>query len=215
MLSLGLDPSLTGFGWVVHDPSAQGRQRVVKKGRFSTPASQIFVERYIHLRESVKGLLDEFPEVCIVGVESPPFGESFSEGLYALFVQVNEAVFTRRRDVVYFDPTTVKFLAKEDPDARKGRMFKADMMALAKADTGIARWNADEADAYHIARFSARFYQLLEGEIEEDVLLPSEKHTFLRYKTITRGERAGQVRGVGTLFKEGNRYHRFSKLEVP
>lgn len=215
MLSLGLDPSLTGFGWVVHDPNAQDHARVVKKGRFRTTARQIFVERYIFLRENVKALLDEFPEVSIVGVESPPFGESFSEGLYALFVQVNEAVFTRRRDVVYFDPTTVKFLAKEDPSFRKGRMFKADMMALAKADTGITRWNADEADAYHVARFAGRFYQLLENQIEEDVLLPSEKQVFLKYKTITRGEQAGQVKGTGVLFKEGSRFHRFSKLEVP
>ena len=185
---------------------------MVKKGRFSTGSKQIFIERYIFLRESVKGLLDEFPDVQIVGVESPPFGEQWSEGLYGLFLFVNEAVYSRRRDVVYFDPVTLKFLAKEDPTIRKGKMFKADMVALAKADTGISRWNADEADAYHLSRFSARFYQLLNGEIDPDVLLPSETHVFTRSKLITRGDGTEKSVGVGTLFRENDRFFRFSRL---
>jgi Holliday junction resolvasome RuvABC endonuclease subunit len=213
MLSLGVDPSISGLGWCVHDADAQGRDRVVKKGRFSTSAKQIFVERYMSLRDSVGSVLDEFPEVRIVGVESPVFGEQWSSGAYGLFLYVNEAVFLRRKDVVYFDPLTVKLLAKEDPTVRRGKQFKADMVSLAKADTGIKSWNNDEADAYHIARFAARFLQLLEGEIEEDVLLPSEAHVFLKQKVITSGFRAGQTQGVGTLFRENDRFFRFSKLE--
>lgn len=208
MLSIGIDPSISGLGWCVHDGEATGRDRVVKKGRFSTNADQIFVDRYMFLRESLGQVLDDFPAVRVVGVESPIFGEQWSPGAYGLFLYVNEALFVRRKDVVYFDPLTLKFLAKEDPTVRKGKQFKADMVALAKADTGISRWNNDEADAYHIARFAARFYQLLEGEIEEDVLLPTERQTFLKQiKT------AGQVQGTGTLFREDDRFFRFSKLE--
>jgi triphosphoribosyl-dephospho-CoA synthetase len=94
-------------------------------------------------------------------------------------------------------------------------MFKADMVARAKADTNIKRWNADEADAYHIARFSARFHLFLNGEIDEDVLLPSEKHVFLREKVITKGVRAGETEGLGTVYRENERFFRFSKLEAP
>lgn len=217
---------MTGFGWCVHDPDAIGRARVVKKGRWKTSARDIFVQRYMHLRECIGQVLDEFPEVQIVGVESPPFGEQWSEGLYGLFVYVNEAVYTRRRDVVYFDPLTVKFLAKEDPAARRGKMFKADMIAMAKADTGISRWNADEADAFHIARFAARFLLVLDGHIDHDVLLPSERHTFLGEKVVTRGGKSvvvkpktsaveAQTAKRGTVFKENKRFYRFSKLGGP
>jgi len=214
---------MTGFGWCVHDSDATGRARVVKKGRWKTSAKDIFLRRYLFLRENIQTTLDEFPEIQIVGVESPPFGEAWSEGLYGLFLYVNEAVYTRRRDVVHFDPLTVKLLAKEDPLVRRGKMFKADMVAMAKADTGIARWNADEADAYHIARFAARFLLLLDGHIDEDVLLPSERHVFLRQRVLLRGGKTaiikskttaleGRTVGLGTVFRENDRFFRFSKL---
>lgn len=212
LLSLGLDPSLSGFGWCLHDANATGKKRVVDKGRFASPSSDVFISRYVGLRECVGDLLDSWPEVRIVGVESPPFGELWSEGLYGLFLYVNEAIYTRRKDVVYFDPLTVKSLAKEDPTVRRGKMFKADMIAMAKADTGIARWNADEADAYHIARFAARFWLLLEGRIDQDVLLPSERHTFLNEKTYSKGRHAGETHQLGTLFREDERFFRFSQV---
>lgn len=212
MLSIGLDPSMTGFGWCVHNSEAVGAKRVVDKGRFSSPASDVYVARYIGLRSCLEDLLDDWPSVVRVGVESPPFGELWSEGLYGLFLYVNEALYTRRRDVVYFDPLTVKLLAKEDPAVRKGTMFKADMVALASADTGISKWNADEADAYHIARFAARFWQLYDGSITEGVLLPSEVHVFTREKTYTRGRHAGETKKLGTLFREDDRFFRFSQI---
>ena len=213
MYSLGLDPSFSDMGWCVHDPWASGKARVIDKGRFSSPADMVFVARYMGLRSCINNLLDDYPEVSIVGVESPPFGEGWSEGLYALFTYVNEAIYTHRRDVVYFDPLTVKSLAKEDPSIRKGKMFKSDMVAMAKADTGITHWNNDEADAYNVARFAARFWLLLEGEIDEDVLIPSERHTFIGEHTFSKGVRAGEIDKYGTLFRENDRFFRFSKLE--
>ena len=104
MISIGLDPSLTGFGWCVHDPWAQGKNRVIAKGRFTSSSKDIFVSRYMWFRTCVTELLQNFPEAKIVGVESPPFGEQFSEGLYGLFLYVNEAIYTQRRDVVYLTP---------------------------------------------------------------------------------------------------------------
>jgi hypothetical protein len=203
---------MRNMGWCVHDPWAQGKARVIAKGRFSTTADEIFIVRYLWLRDCVTSLLLKYPEVQIVGVESPPFGELWSEGLYGLFLYVNEAIYLQRRDAVYFDPSTVKSLAKEDPSVRQGKMFKADMVNMARADTDIVRWNNDEADAYHVARFAARFWLLLEGEIEEDVLLPSEKHTFMRTHTFVKGEHAGETVTGGTLFRENDRFFRFSKI---
>ena len=213
MITLGLDPSLTGFGWCVHDSDALGPSRVVARGRFATSSKAIFVQRYIELRESVGRVLDEHPAIAAVGVESPPFGEQYSEGLYALFMMVNEAIYVRRRDVVYFDPGTLKMLAKEDPDVRKGKMFKTDMVDAAKADTGIkGKFNHNEADAYHLARFAARFFGFVRGDILEADLTPAEHRSFARVHTFVRGKRKGETVQMGAAFKEGQRFFRFSEI---
>lgn len=214
MISLGLDPSMTAFGWCVHDSSQVGPARVVARGRFATSAKDVFVKRYKELRQLVGDLIDRFPQVEGIGVESPAFGEYWSEGMYALFVHTNEAIYDRRKDVVYFDPLTLKALVKQDPSVRKGKMFKGDMVDAAKADTGFkGRFNHNEADAYHVARFAARFWELDRGLIRESDLTPSEHHTFLRTHTYKRGKRAGETVRDGTMFRENDRFYRFSLLE--
>jgi hypothetical protein len=212
MFTLGLDPSLTGFGWVIHDSAVTGAARVVDRGRWSTSPKMVWVERYVWLREQLKDLIDHHPLIEAVGVESPPFGELWSEGLYALFLVVNEALWSRRKDVVYWDPGTLKMLAKEDSSLRKGKMFKSDMIEAAKAETGIKRWSSDEADAYHVAKFAARFWMLLRGEIKEEDLTPSEFQAFARIHTFQRGKKAGQTVKQGAMFKENQRFFRFSVL---
>jgi Holliday junction resolvasome RuvABC endonuclease subunit len=213
VIALGLDPSLTGFGWCVHDSTKTGSSRIVARGTFRTEAKELFVLRYMRHREHILHLIDSFPAVEAVGVESPVFGESWSAGAYALFVMVNEALYTRRKDVVYFDPGTVKLLAKQDPKVRKGEMFKSDMVAAARADTGIkGRFNNDEADAYHVAKFAARFWELDRELIGESDLTPSELHTFLRTHTYKKGKRAGETVRDGTVFRENERFFRFSLI---
>lgn len=204
---------MTAFGWCVHDSTQVGPARVVDRGLFSTSAKSVFVQRYKDLRHSVGDLIERFPQVEAVGVESPAFGEQWSEGMYALFTHVNEAIYDLRKDVVYFDPQTVKALVKQNPKLRKGKMFKSDMVDAAKADTGLKRFNHNEADAYHVARFAARFWELDRGVIQETDLTPAEHHTFLRTHTYKRGKRAGQTVKDGTLFREGDRFYRFSLLE--
>lgn len=172
----------------------------------------IWVERYVLMRQELMHLIDHYPLIEAVGVESPPFGELWSEGLYALFLVVNEALWSRRKDVVYFDPGTLKMLVKEDPAVRKGKMFKSDMIAAAKAETGIGRWSSDEADAYHVAKFAARFWMLLENQIQLLDLTPSEHRAFARIHTFKRGKRAGQTVKIGAMFKENQRFFRFSQL---
>lgn len=214
MITLGLDPSLRGFGWCIHNSDAKGRDRVIDKGRWATSSKDIFVTRYMELRENVGLTLDRNPSIQAVGVESPPYGELFSSGLYGLFLMVNEAIFVRRKDVVYFDPLSLKMLVKEDPSIVKGKMFKSDMVDAAKLDAGGGRWNADEADAYHVARYSARFWQVLNGDLDEADLTPSEHRAFVKIHTFTKGKRKGQTVKLGAVFKENQRWFRFSQLEV-
>jgi len=212
MIVLGIDPSLTGLGWCVHDGSVAGPRRVIAKGQFSTKSTQLVYGRYLSLREAVGQILDFYTEVEAVGVESPPFGESFSEGLYGLFLYVNEAILQRNKDVVYFDPTRVKLLAKMDPSVRKGTMDKGDMVDAAKQDTQIKRWNHNEADAYIIARSAARFWNLYAERLHEEELTPAEKQVFLGTHTFKKGKKAGKTVKKGVLFKEGDRFYRFSQL---
>lgn len=209
MIVLGLDPSLTGFGWCVHRSDIAGPGRVIAKGVWSTPASQVFVQRYQVMRESVGLLIEDHPEVEALGVESPPFGELWSEGLYGLYLYVTEAIFTHRKDVVFFDPSSVKMLAKMDPKVRRGTMDKRDMIEAARVDTTIKRWNHNEADAFIVARSAARFWEFQRGELTEEDLTPSEKHSFAR----TRTTRSGQTVKDGLVYREDDRFHRFSLLK--
>lgn len=172
------------------------------------------------MRDSVGQLIDQHPEVEALGVESPPFGELWSEGLYGLFLYVTEAIFTRRKDVVFFDPLSVKLLAKMDPKIRRGKMDKRDMVEAARVDTAplpgvqgsllpkIPRWNHNEADAYIIARSAARFWEFQMKGLREEELTPSELHVFAR----THRTRTGQIQKRGLVFREDDRFHRFSSL---
>jgi Holliday junction resolvasome RuvABC endonuclease subunit len=214
MITLGLDPSLTGFGWCIHRSDVSGPGRIVAKGHHATDAKAIFVTRYIALRSLLLDLLEDHPEVQAVGIESPPFGESYSEGLYGLFVFVCEAVYHHRKDVVFFDPQTVKRLVRMDPSVRKGTMDKSDMVEAARVDSGIlkGRFNHNEADAYHIARFAARFWEFVDGVLVEDDLTPAEKNSFYKTRKFTRGAKAGKTIITGLSFKENDRFFRFSRI---
>jgi hypothetical protein len=215
MITLGFDPSMTGYGWCIHDSDAVGRDRIIDKGRWATSPRTVFVKRYMEFRDHITKLLEDNPWIEAVGVESPVYGEQWSPGLYALFVYTNEVVYTHRKDVVYFDPGTVKMLAKLDPKVRKGKMFKTDMVNAAKVDTGITgRFNHNEADAYHVARFAARFFERFNGTIEDKDLTPSEYKAFSKIHTFTKGKRAGETVRVGAIFKENSRFFRFRELEA-
>ncbi len=206
---------MTGFGWCIHDSEAVGPARIIAKGRWATSPKTVFVRRYMEFRDRVAELLTRRPEIEAVGVESPVYGEQWSPGLYALFVYVNEVVYTHRKDVVYFDPGTVKMLAKLDPKVRKGKMFKADMVNAAKVDTGIkGRFNHNEADAYHVARFAARFFLRLNDTLTDDDLTPSEYQAFAKIHTFTKGKHAGETWRTGAIFKENSRFFIFSRASA-
>lgn len=215
MITLGVDPSLTGFGWCVCNTSVVGKDRVIAKGVFSTSSKRTFVWRYMYLRKALGVVLDSYPEIEAVGVESPPFGEGWSEGLYGLFLYTNETIFLHRKDVVYFDPLRVKLMAKMDPSVRRGSMNKADMQEAARAETGIRRWNHNEADAYIIGRTAAYFWEFFRGDLKEEDLVPAEISVFLGVKAFVRDGKGRVVKkGNGLVFEENNRFFRFSSLSA-
>ena len=208
MITLGLDPSLRGFGWCLHRSTVVGRARVISKGVWHAPSTRSFIWRYMFMRKMVGDLVDGHPEIEGVGLESPIFGETWSEGAYGLFLYTIEALFVRLKDVVLFGPHTVKLLAKMDPKVRRGTMDKRDMIEAARADTQVREWDHNEADAYLIARSAARFWDLYRGHISEEELTPSEKHSFTRVHTYRTGRKVSR----GIIFREGDRFFPFSAL---
>lgn len=211
MITLGVDPSLNGFGWCVHNSRVVGTARVLGRGVFSTKG--IFVARYIELRTQLLRLIQEYPQIEAVGVESPIYGEQWSEGAYALFVYVNEALYLARKNVVYLDPHTVKMMAKMDPEVRRGTMDKTDMIEAARADTSIKIWDHNEADAYLIARTAAGFWEYEAGLLKDEDLFPAEIRAFNRVHEFQRGAKAGKIERDGLIFRENDRFFKFS--EVP
>lgn len=222
MRVLGLDPSLTNFGWAVIDTSVPvgDRARCENRGRFQTSARTLFIDRYCDLREMLRQLLhEERPDR--VGIEYPIFNDLWSEGMYGLFLYSCEALREEKQDVVFWSPPQVKAHARESLgrpkiDGKQWRMDKPDMIDAAKEDAGGGRWNHNEADAYLVARLAAKFWSLLDGELRERDLTPLERRYFLEIKRYIRGKKAGRVDLKGVMYREDERFFLWSgrTLEV-
>jgi uncharacterized protein YpbB len=53
---------------------------------------------------------------------------------------------------------------------------------------------------------------LLRGDLEVTDLTPSEYRAFAKVHTFTKGKRAGETVQQGAMFKENQRFFRFSQL---
>jgi len=71
--------------------------------------------------------------------------------------------------------------------------------------------NHNEADAYLNARLSARFWQFHTGVLAEDDLTPVERKYFLEVKRYTRGKKAGKEVQKGVVYREDERFFRWSE----
>ena len=213
MLVLGLDPSLTQFGWALHDDTQEGVDRCPARGRFKTPSKMLFIDRYCHMRESLRELVQTHQPDCI-GIEYPVFNDLWSEGMYGLFLYSCEALRDEGVDVVFFSPMQVKVHARLSLGRPKGwKMLKGDMVDAAKEDCGgKGRWNHNEADAYLVARTAARFWRLFKGLLTADDLTEPERKQFLKIHTYTRGKKAGLTERKGIMFRESERFFRWSEI---
>lgn len=212
MKVLGFDPSLTNFGWAIHDPGASGQSRCPGRGRFQTSTKELFIERYTEMRESVIGLVSE-TGLTRVGLEFPIFNDIWSEGMYGLFLYACEALREAHCDVVFFSPGQIKAHARTFIERPKGwKMDKPDMIEAAKADTGgKGRWNHNEADAYGVAKAAARFWSLYDNVIKLEDLTPLERKQFTEIHQFVKGKRKGQTKVKGILFREDERFFCWSK----
>lgn len=216
MIVLGLDPSLTNFGWAVHDTEATGADRCIARGRFQTSTAMVFVDRYMELRDRLAVLIQEV-KPDRMGQEFPVFGDLASSQMYGVYLYSCEAIRQEKQDVVFWSPMSVKavardFLDRPLIDGKKWKMHKGDMVDAAKKDTGgKGRWSSDEADAYWVARLSGRFWLLLEGSLSEADLTPTERSYFMKVHTFQRGKKAGRTVKPGALYREDDRFFRWSE----
>lgn len=214
MLVLGLDPSLTNYGWALHDMAAPvgAPERCVARGLFQTKPKMEFVTRYTFLRDSLRALIQEH-KPDRVGVEYPIMNAIYSEGMWGLFLYSCEALRAERQDVVFWSPLQAKAHARDSLDRPPGwKMDKVDMVEAAKADAGGGRWNHNEADAYLVAVLSGRFWSLYDGLINEGDLTPTEKRYFTAVHTYTRGRKAGKTVKKGVIYRESDRFFMWSHL---
>jgi hypothetical protein len=211
---LGIDPSLTAYGWAIHDTEAPvgAPERCLARGRFRTDAKMEFLDRYVSQRESLREVVREH-KPDRVGIEFPIFNDLFSEGMYGLFLFSCEALKTEKCDVVFWTPLQVKARARELIQRPKGWvMDKPDMVEAAQYDCS-ARMNHNEADAYLVGFLAGRFWKFLEGELGEEDLTPVERGYFSAVHTFTRGAKAGKTVKKGMIFRENDRFFTWSNQE--
>tara|TARA_B100000745_G_scaffold273464_1_gene201877 strand:+ start:2670 stop:3470 length:801 start_codon:yes stop_codon:yes gene_type:complete len=133
--TLGLDPSITSYGWCVYDPSQAGLDQVVERGRWKTSAKQLEVARYLSHRNNLTNLIQKY-QIKRVGVETPPVGNTggfAQERLYALYMYNMEVFYTQQVDVVLIAPTQLQLYAKVwGGSIVKGPWDKSDMVNQAQ-----------------------------------------------------------------------------------
>ena len=212
---IGFDPSLTNFGWTLVEADAMPGSLVKchERGRFQTSSKTLFIDRYCELRARVIELIQKH-NVRRIGCEFPVFGESYSSQLYALFIMTCEALRLEKCDVVFFSPGQGKAQAKALLNRPKGwKMMKPDMVEAAHLATNHTgkMFDHNEADAYWIARTASRFWLLHDGVITKAELTPLEEKQFNLIHTYTRGKRAGETVERGILYREDERFFRWSQ----
>ena len=213
MRVLGLDPSMRNFGWAIYDTEAEGLNHCVGRGRFGTGSRDLFVGRYIALREKLVQLIQENP--CDrVGIEYPIFSDFYSEGMYALFMFCCEALLEVRKDVVFLANTQTKARVRKYLRRPKGlKIGKNDMRMAAKKHTGLTRWSGDTADAYWAAYVAARYWQFHDGMIFQSDLDEVELHQFTRTHTFKKGKKAGETEKKGIIYRQGERFFLWSEMQ--
>lgn len=214
MRVLGFDPSLTNFGWAIHDSAESNGSptRCLERGRFQTSSKTLFVDRYIDLRQRVGDLVRR-TGIRRLGVESPVYGEMYSEGLYGLYLYLCEALRSERCDVVFFSPGQIKARARVSLERPKGwKMEKLDMVEASKNDTGgKGKWNHNEADAYWAAISGQRFWAFYDKVLTAQDLSDVDRKQFTEVHTYIRGKHAGETEHRGLLYREDDRFFRWSQ----
>jgi len=211
MLTLGLDPSLRSYGWVIFDDDGHGS--IIDRGHEGTLKTQVPVTRYIHFRSLVNKLLDRW-NVKSVGIESPAYGAgAFSERHFGLMMFSLEAIFNHRKDVILFDPSTLKFMIRAGLNEKIGAITKYDVQKYVSLDTMNPKLiNNDESDAYCVAKFASRFFKLIDGNLDPKQLSSAEMRVFINRTKKSKSNNFLKIKKTAHVFRENSRFFKFSKV---
>jgi hypothetical protein len=212
MLVLGLDPAIKNVGWVVLDVEADGRVWVEEYGCSTTKTDQPNTFRYILQESRIREVFDRH-DVDAISVEQPQPNDSYSAGLYPIYIAYKRLALMSRTNISYFVPSVLKADGR-DILSRKGSDGSKEMMVEA-ADClveGTYDFNDHEADAIHAAYKGARLFQLVYGRISPDELTEREETSLLKVVN----HRDGTVTRKGAVYKEGDdRHTTYTMFELP
>lgn len=210
MISLGIDPSLRAFGWCVYTYESDSHI-ILGSGHEASFKYDVPVARYTQFRSLVEILIQKYDPDCI-GIESPAYNAGpFQSIHFALMMYCLEAAFEARKDVVMFDPATVKFLAKRNPG--KSLFGKAEMINHVKQDVlDLDGIDNNEADAYVVSKYASHFFQVRDGVCDLSKLEQNEYKVFAG--RVRKSKKGSEVvtKPMAHLFKENNRFFRFSQV---
>jgi Holliday junction resolvasome RuvABC endonuclease subunit len=213
MVSIGFDPSLTGFGYAIRKQFGDGSFPVcLGTGRLETKPSNVLTARLVEIRNLVENLLLTWsPDV--VGIESPAYDAGVFQTMHFCIQQYAlEAVFKHRTDVVLFDPSTLKSLVRGS-NSRKGIITKNDVLRHMEIDLGhTVQVSSDESDAYAVSKFAARFWGFLYGTVEFNGLTESEQRIFANRTKMVKTLKGPTTRNQSYQFRENDRWFRFSEI---
>jgi len=188
---LGLDLSMTSFGWFLHN-----EKRKPIYGSFKTkPEDGIDLKRFMIQRDRFVNLINDY-KIDHIGIEQPFLMSFNTEKLFALHQFILEICYTRHIKVVYITPAQIKTYATDNAQAAKN-----DMVFKTKEVLGFQREkiNDDECDAYWVGILAEKFWKLYYKEITIEDLTEKEKYIFIKNKS----------KKPGILYKENISYYVF------
>ena len=209
---IGLDPSLTHFGWVIMDENKSGKDIMSDFGTFVTNTDDgLRVQRLIMQRERIKNLLQE-RNIRFISMEAPYWGDFSTEILFALNQFIHEVFLNLQCFVMYTQPTALKKYAL--PKMKSDEVTKHHMVHQAKTelDRHGKRLSEHVADAYFAAKLGLRFYQWYTlKSIKDENLSEWELNYFCDKHTFTRGEKKGLTEYNGLIYRENDQFFDYRK----
>lgn len=174
------------------------------RGEFKTTTASVFIDRYTFLREQTRELLQKHPD-AYVSAEYSVFGETYSEGMFGVYLYLCEALRMERRRVVFWSPLHLKAQARVHLGRPpKWKMTKPDMIEAAKLRSNQKSpvWSEHQADAFWAAHTGLTFWRFYQGDLVEDELTTLDREQLIDIRT----DQHGATKFCGTFFKEGKRY---------
>jgi len=155
MYYLGLDPSLTSYGWCVYDIKEKGIRKVVERGRWKTTPKMAEPARYMYLRAHLRAIVQKY-SITKAAMETPPIGPTGAwsqEKLYALYVYNMEVMYTEGVDTLLIAPLQLTLLAKVwGREIVSGDWFKSDQCRTAQYDMLDLYQYPRHADFYDLSK---------------------------------------------------------------